>query len=374
MKVVIVNKEILQNRPPVLSTLLTLSDLGYEVSIICVEVNDYWRKELDKRNVKYHIIPDKTRRDKLSKVLEYLNFKKKVFAYLDKVVDDKQNTLIWAIGGNTIYCLGDNIKKYRYALQIQELHEKDESYKRVFAKVINDAEAVFVNEYNRAVLYQCWYNMKNRPVVLPNKPYFIDTEAVYDLSPFVKSPILEKIKNSKVILFQGQIVSYRDLSPYIKAAKELGGYQIVLLGNEYGMIEKYRQIDDSLIYIKRIPAPQYLGITAMAHICLITYDPHTLNNSYCAPNKIYEYGALGKPMIGNDIPGLKVIEDFHAGCLVNENDLGSIKTSFQRIENEYLSCSEGAKKLYNSVDNKNTISAFLNSIVRNKGTNSKHII
>jgi glycosyltransferase involved in cell wall biosynthesis len=362
MKIVIINKEILQNRPPVLSTLLTLSDLGHEVSIVSVDINEYWRKELDERIIKYYVIPDKTRRNRFSKILEYLNFKKKAFEYLDQVVKDKQGTLVWLIGGNTIYCLGDTIKNYRYVLQIQELHEKNNNYKRIFSKIINNAEVVFVNEYNRAVLYQCWYDMKKRPVVIPNKPYFIDTDTAYDLSEYVDIAVIEKIKNSKVLLFQGQIVSYRDLSPYIRAAKELGDYQIVLLGNEYGMVEKYKQIDNTLIYIKRIPAPQYLGITALSHICLITYDPRSLNNSYCAPNKIYEYGAFGKPMIGNDIPGLRVIEDFHAGCLVDEDRLVTIKTALQRIEDDYHSYSVGAKQLYDGVDNKSIIASVLNSL------------
>ena len=363
MRIVIINKEIFQNRPPVISTLLSLSDLGCKITLVTVDINDYWKNELDNRNIDYYIVPDKKSRYPLGKVVEYLNFRKKVFSYLKIKVCDTHETLLWLIGGNTVFCLGEKLKRYRFILQLQELYENSNSYKRTFKKVINHAEAVFVNEYNRAILYQCWYNMKKRPYVIPNKPYFIDTDTIYDLSEYVDIAVLEKIKNSKVILFQGQIVSYRDLSPYIRAAKELGGYQIVLLGNEYGMVEKYKQIDDTLIYIKRIPAPQYLGITALSHICLITYDPRSLNNSYCAPNKIYEYGAFGKPMIGNDIPGLKVIEDFHAGCLVDEDRLDTIKTALKRIEDDYHSYSIGAKQLYDGVDNKTTINHVLNGIV-----------
>lgn len=362
MRIVIINKEIFQNRPPVISTLLSLSDLGYKVTLVTVDINDYWKNELDNRNIDYYVIPDKKSRYPLGKVVEYLNFRKKVFSFLTNKACNSHETLLWLIGGNTVFCLGEQLKKYRFILQLQELYENSDSYKRTFKKVINHAEAVFVNEYNRAILYQCWYNMKKRPYVIPNKPYFIDTSLEFDLSSYVETGTLERIKSSKVILFQGQIVSYRDLSPYIRAAKELGGYQIVLLGNEYGMVEKYRLIDENLVYIKRIPAPQYLGITALAHICLITYDPHSLNNAYCAPNKIYEYGAFGKPMIGNNIPGLQVIEKYHAGVLVDEEDLESIKDALRKIDLEYSVFSNGAKSLYESVDNKATIAKALKCI------------
>lgn len=362
MRVVVINKEAFHQRPPVISTVLLLNDLGYDVTLISVAINDYWNRELDIRNVNRYIIPDKPNRSKFNKVIEYLNFKKLVFAYLAQHFENKQDTLLWIIGGNTIFCLGDSIKKYRYTLQIQELHENDRKYRRVFEKVINDAEQVFVNEYNRSVLYQCWYNMTKRPIVIPNKPYFIDTENTYDLSSHVEEPILSKLTDKRIILFQGQIVPYRDLSPYIYAAKLSGGYQVVLLGNDYEMVSKYKEIDDTLIHIQRIPAPQYLAVTALAHICLITYDPHSLNNAYCAPNKIYEYGAFGKPMVGNDIPGLKLIEDYNAGVLVDEDNIESIKHAFQLIENNYLFYSEGATSLYDSVDNSLTISQALSNI------------
>lgn len=362
MNIIVVNKEILQNRPPVLSTVLTLSDLGYDVSLISVGINEYWRKELDARGISYFIIPDSTRRNRISKIFEYLNFKRLTLRYLNRSILKGESILVWAIGGNTVFCLGKGIKRYQYVLQIQELHENDKSYSRVFSKVINEAGAVFVNEYNRAVIYQCKFKMNKRPVVLPNKPYYIDTESPYDLSAFVDTNVLNRIKHSKVLLFQGQIVSYRDMSSFIIAAKELGGYQIVLLGNEYGMVAKYKQIDENLVYIRRIPAPHYLGITALAHICLITYDPRSLNNSYCAPNKIYEYGAYGKPMIGNDIPGLQVIANNRAGILVDDKSVDSIKQALIQIEESYSEYSAGAKRLYNSVDNKITIAQTLADI------------
>ena len=82
MNIIIINKEIFQNRPPVISTLLTLSDLGHNVTLITVEINDYWKNELNKRNISVFIVPDVKNRNQINKVIEYYNFKRKTFMIL----------------------------------------------------------------------------------------------------------------------------------------------------------------------------------------------------------------------------------------------------------------------------------------------------
>lgn len=356
MNVVIINKEIFQNRPPVISTLLSLSDLGHNLVLITVDINGYWRKELERRDVIIYVIPDYKKRNKITKVLEYISFRNKTFSLLNNIYSNKQAFMLWVIGGNTINCLGNRIIQYRFILQIQELHEKDTRYLALFNSIINHAECVFMPEYNRTCIYQAWFKMSKRPIVLPNKPYFIDSIDKKMLIKYISSDLLLNLKSKKIILFQGQIVSYRDLSCFIKAAKEIGGYQIVLLGRHYnGMLEKYKSVDSSLIHIPHIPAPTYLAVTELAHICLLTYEPSQLNNIYCAPNKIYEYGAFSKPMVANDIPGLNVLKDYNAGVLVDDKDVEQIKNAYLAIENHYELYTNGALNLYRSIDNKEII-------------------
>ena len=139
MNIIIINKEIFQNRPPVISTLLSLCDLGHNVTLVTVEINDYWRNELQKRSVSIHVVSEKKNANRIEKVFEYLNFKNQVFKCLTKDGIDRGNALLWVIGGNTIFCLGDKLKKYRYILQIQELHEHNNRYLSAFSKVINNA-------------------------------------------------------------------------------------------------------------------------------------------------------------------------------------------------------------------------------------------
>lgn len=362
MRIIIVNKEILQNRPPVLSTLLSLSDLGHDVSIVCVDINEYWKKELVKRGIEYYIIPEKKKRDKISKIIEYLSFKRKVLSYLEEKVGDK-HTFLWVIGGNTIYCLGESIKSYNYILQIQELHENDNRYKHVFSKVINDAKAVVVNEYNRACLFQCWFKMPTRPFVIPNKPYSLIEEQICTnvLNRF--EGVLKPLKDKKIILYQGGIRHIRKLDRIALAMKKMNvNYHLLVVGpeQESGLINELKNITPEVTHIGFIPSPEYLAFCKVAHIGYVAYEPNSLNNIYCAPNKIFEYSAFGLPMIANDIPGLRYTIGVSGACeLVEPTEVNSIVNGLIKIENNYLEYKENSNNFYNSVDNQKNFSDVL---------------
>ena len=129
-------------------------------------------------------------------------------------------------------------------------------------------------------------------------------------------------------------------------------YQFVFLGTDYGMIEEYRKIDSNIIHIYFIPAPEYLIFTSKAYIGLITYDALILNCAYCAPNKLYEYGRYGLPMLGNDIPGLRnTIGYYDAGVIVDECCIESICEGIRKISENYERYSANSLRLYEETDN-----------------------
>jgi glycosyltransferase involved in cell wall biosynthesis len=234
----------------------------------------------------------------------------------------------------------------------------------VIGKVIHKAKTVFMPEYNRTILYQIWFKLKQRPVVLPNKPYFIPSR---ELLEQLKERYWDKIgifQNKKIILYQGLIHFERDLSNYIKAIKSIKEeYQLVLLGHDYGILKQYLEIDPELIHIDFIPAPDYLLFTSLAHIGIVTYDPYGLNTAYCAPNKIYEYAAFSLPMLGNDIPGLKnIFEQRKIGVIVDENDENSIINGILEISNHLKKYKEQTRRFYESVDNTKIINNILNKV------------
>ncbi len=367
MKILYVHKAKFNRRPPVISTVLLLCELGYEVDLVTCGISDEYKEKLEKYGVKIHIFPRDEHSNKsniVNKLLEYYRFKREVAALLRHEYSIA-DTVLWIEGNYTLVSLGKIIKKYRYILQIQELNNEHKVQFRAISKVIRDAQCVFVPEYCRAVLLQNWFHLSQRPTVLENKPYFLPTlEQLKFLAEKYKDKI-RLLEGKRNIIFQGGISSERKLCTFISAIKKLGEpYQLILLGKDQGMLSVYQQINPQLIHIDHIDAPDYLLITSLCHIGIVSYDPLTLNSAFCAPNKIFEYSAYSLPMIGNDIPGLRFkFERYKLGVIVNEDDEYSIINAIKEIECNYEQYRQNAGKLYKFVDNRSILDSEVKKVI-----------
>lgn len=347
MKIVIVTREKLEAVPPIISLIEMLSDLGFEVQIIACGFADSVRKELKGRKVKFKRIDYCFDNSffKMKKAISSLKFRKKVLNILGRISFD----YLIIEGQGAFKILGTSIKRYKYMLYILEMYT---TYEKYIKKIIYDADAVIMPQYDRAVLYQTYFGLKDRPYVLPNKPYFTLNDKKLKKLEIKYSDQLQIFKEKKVILYQGIIHKERDLTNFIRAVKSLGDdYRLVLLGKDMGVLKDYLKVDPSIIHINFIPAPDYLVFTANAYIGILTYDAHMVNCAYCAPNKLFEYAKYALPMLGNDIPGLKyTIEVNGMGEIVDETSEESIVNGIKKIEANYRNYAEKAHWFYNSVD------------------------
>lgn len=353
MNIVIIRKDALALIPPLLSVANIMADLGHKIHIISSEVSEPIRKNLEKKKITYEIINFTGNKSKIGKIIQYLQFRYNARRVLAKHEFD----ILWVEDAHTILALGTFIKKYKYILQISELYDNDRLLMKAIGNVIHEAKVVFMPEYNRSVLYQVWYKLKRRPILLPNKPYIIP--CLIELESIKKkySIYINQIGTKKVILYQGFIHSERTIESFVKAAARLGGeYLFVVMGrDENGLVDKYKKLNSNLLHIEFIPPPDYLAITSIAYIGILSYHPMFLNTAYCAPNKIYEYGAFGIPMVGNDIPGLQLLKNNNAGILADENDVDAIFCAYKKINDSYNMYSRNAKIFFDEIDNKKTI-------------------
>lgn len=366
MKIIIINKEPLEMIPPLISVIEGIVDLGHSAEVITGNVTIENKKRFESKGIKLHIISFENSFSILKKIRSTLKFRRYIKNFLKTNIYD----LVWVEGGGVYRWAYDIFEKYPFVMQVSELFDtkKTQPVRKGIGKVIHKSSAVVMPELNRATLYQVEYGLKQRPIVLPNKPYFYLTEEDEARCKKKYEKELAVFKEKKVILYQGIIHKERDLSNYIKAVKELGDdYRLVLLGKDYGVLSEYRKINPEIIHINFIPAPDYLYFTSHAYAGIVTYEPTTLNCAYCAPNKIYEYGRYSLPMIANEIPGLiYTIGQAGAGVIVDEKSVESIKEGILKLDANHLKYAQNARKFYDDTDNVATIKKILEVAMENK--------
>ena len=235
------------------------------------------------------------------------------------------------------------------------------------------AEAVVACEETRAYLMRYWFGLKKLPYIMPNKPYELGVGRYAEPSCVQTRNAIGQIKGKKFIIFQG---IYQKLE-YMKALAEAlatmnSDYYFILMGfdlNKTNAHEELRKIYDKVIEVPSLPAPLHLEVTSHAHIGLVFYDDCTLNQAFCAPNKIFEYSGFGIPMLANKIPGLEhTVGRYGAGKCV-EFCTEELICAIQDLDANYSAYSQNAIRLYESVDNKRVIETIIADIDICRGQN-----
>lgn len=360
MRIIVINKDELENIPPLISVIYHLSNLGHEVHVITTGYQLATAKYFDDHNIQTTIIPSKKGGGILGKIMGYILYRKAVLHQLRNLKFDG----IWVEGGNTILAIGKGLCRYPYILQISELYENSPRMFRAINNVIARAQAVVMPEYNRAVLYQIWFSLKKRPWVLPNIPAFLPSKVTIKTVEKKYGEKLKLLEGKNVILYQGHIGTGRDLTNFAKAINDLGeNYLLLLVGKDHNTVSSLKKYCNNILHIPFIPAPDYLVFTMHSDIGILSYDPTSINNVYCAPNKMFEYASFGLPMLGNDIPGLKYMLEFYgAGVIVDEASVESIKKAILEIISKKTLYRDHSQQLFNSFDNCSTVSEILQSL------------
>ena len=349
--------------PPCISHIYMLSKYIDEVIVICSDCDINILNELKKIGTRVILIGDKRlTKGILGKISSYIYFRKRVIKILKK--EFKANTVLWFGTADSAFSLLGRLNGKDYIVSSLELYDKNFLYRNGLALVVKNARSLVVCEYNRAYIMKCWWNLKNVPYIMPNKPYFHPQKRnMICEQPDIKD-IICQIQGTKVIIFQGLIMwSHKHLQTIAQALADIGeDYTFVLMGNvDEKLYNTIKSIYQRTINVKYIPAPNHLIITSYAYIGVVTYDETSLNNLYCALNKIYEYAGFGIPMLCSNIPGLKyTIEYNNAGICTNLQDIKEVKNAIKEIEKNYEKYSRNSKEFFDKTDNTLILKKIIN--------------
>ncbi len=370
MNVIVVYMGEISHCPPAMSLVKAIDALRLPCSFItykddCIEsMNDTLKNtkiiELGDSNIDGNFF---------KKFINFIYYREKLWNIIEKIADSE--TVLWIISNGTLKYFDSRLFKKKYILHLLELNEElyyieSRHMLKMSRSYAHNAYRVVECEYNRAHITKAWWGLKYLPSVLANKPYGIDytnESLLIKLDSSIRN-VLNKNRNKKIILYQGNISKERPLAPFIQAVNELGDeYVFIAMVNGD---DPYKGNNTSkYFYIPFVSPPLHLEITRCAYIGVLSYVPirnsySILNTVYCAPNKIWEYTMFSVPMISNDIPALKYhYEKYHDGEVVDLNSVCSIKNAIVKIDKNYKSYSENSRAFFQEYDYKKTVKNIL---------------
>jgi glycosyltransferase involved in cell wall biosynthesis len=339
--------------PPVLSVIQDLIELGEDVSVL----SSYCSVDLP---ALCGIDPGQchTTRESftppghsiLRKIAAGVSFRRAAWAMLDQAPDD---CLIWVASADTAIVLGRKLTRKRYILQLHELYDRMPAIRALLAPIVKKAACVVVPERHRGAMLRSWFGLETSPLVLPNKPRLTDCERNQFLSDERAREAIKQIgTNRKLVLYQGHIGNGKDLLRVAKAIATLGDpWRFVVMGRDHGLVQALRTQCPGIVHIPFICPPDHLTVTSHAHIGIVGYSFDSLNNVFCAPNKIWEYAAFGIPILGNNVPGLlDTVADKGFGLCYDSGKSDDIIRALLRLDSEYQRFSVAARAAFREID------------------------
>ena len=361
MKYVYIVKSRLHFYPPCVSHIRMIKKLGYDIDVLYGTCDINTLNLLEKEGIdcfKVSNIEDEYF-GKFNKLKGWIKFRTDLKKFIKRY--DDSNTIYWFGTAETVIPMKGLLKGKKYIVTLLELLDESPKKRKLLHGILENAYKVTCCEETRAYITKFWYNLKELPTVFPNKPYNQLTTRRAEPTSEETKKIIDEIKNDNVIIYQGYLQNTEELLELAKALRKCKKrYKLVLMGiDEYNSYDKIVDIYDNCAFYPYVPAPLHLEVTSYARFGILFYRPTILNKAFCAPNKIFEYGGFGIPMIGNDIPGLKnTIGNSKAGIctkLTEENILNALNT----MEENYEFYSNNALNYFNSVDNYKKMREFL---------------
>lgn len=380
MKIIIIHIGDILIYPPVMSLIHTLENKNIETIVITTE-SKYNLKQF--HNVKFEVLSynyEKT--GAAEKLKKMLGIRRVIDRLLKQYYDS--NSFIWITYNVSLKHINtNNLSKYHYVLQLMELMETIKLYEKAplklnAPKIAEHALAVVVPEYNRAHITKAWWNLSHLPLILPNKPYYTNAiEKGSYIEDETARNVIDCLSGKKIILYQGILTRERPIDKIIMAVDKLGeDYAFVVMSGGKNI---YSDIPSCNYYfIPFVAPPLHLQVTSHAYIGVLTYLPvesefSKLNVLYCAPNKTFEYGMFGVPMLGNDLPGLQFLfKTNHCGECFDEFNEDSICRAIKSIEDNYDEMSMHARKYYDNTDYAVALDSVLEKV--EERLNEEHII
>ena len=201
-------------------------------------------------------------------------------------------------------------------------------------KAITLSDLVICASDRRKGLMKEIYHTKNDIVSIPNISILPRDEK----SQYETNANLCRFWDDKRIkvVYCGALIKARRVDKLIDAISSMkSDFELLIIGN--GEERKKLELKlseckpDNVLMLDSVPYRCMYSLLYKCDIGFLYYENDSMNNTNCAPNKIYEYASAGLVMLANNNPGLKDIFDtFQIGVAQDDLELG-----LETIKNNY---------------------------------------
>lgn len=163
---------------------------------------------------------------------------------------------------------------------------------------------------------------------------------------------------AKIVLYQGGFLKGRGLETLIESTVYLPeSTYLVMLG--YGPLRAELEqlasdlgVQNLVRFLDAVPPRQLLSTSSTASVGVVPYQPVSLNNNLALPNKVFEYTAVGLPVVVADLPELARIAKTGAGITYDPFDPADLGRAIRKILlPENLSAARTSSTSWGSMNN-----------------------
>lgn len=145
----------------------------------------------------------------------------------------------------------------------------------------------------------------------------VENKSLAGYSTTVSHSFVEQLKSDQYSLFYGGSFWYgrkQEDFPLLGKALHDAHISFVLSGGRNEYLDTLL-VEQALTYVGNIPAEQYCSFVEHISIGLAWYFPTTVNDELCAPLKIFDYLANGKPVLAARLPYLVELSERYPGTI-----------------------------------------------------------
>ncbi|MBF0463162.1 MAG: glycosyltransferase family 4 protein [Magnetococcales bacterium] len=141
-----------------------------------------------------------------------------------------------------------------------------------------------------------------------------------------------------VLLFLGSLHAWKGISTLLEAMVMVDGAILKMVGGDALRHQALRQqaqslgVADKIQWVQAIPPAQRFRMIHTADICLLPLSHRAIASRYTSPLKLFEYMAMGKPIITANLPSMRsLLEDGTHALLAEAEDATSLATAIRTL-------------------------------------------